>query len=83
MVITGYGIYFLMLYIRTLLFIHAKYDCLHLPTTNSQSILFPLPSSLAASLFSMSMSLFLFCYIFCSNYAMGYGSNCVPLKFMC
>ena len=34
--ITGYWIYFLVLYIRTLLFIHSKCNSLHLPTPNSK-----------------------------------------------
>ena len=59
--ITGYWVLFPVLYIRTVLFIYSKCNSLHLPTPNSQSIPLPPSSPLAtASLFSMSMSLFLF-----------------------
>ena len=59
--ITGYWIQFPVLYSRALLFIHALHNSLHLLTPNSQSIPLPPPSSLATtSLFSMSVSLFLF-----------------------
>ena len=60
--ITSDQIYFLVLYSRTSLFIHSKCNSLHLLTSNSRSIPFPLPPHPATtSLFSMSMSLFLFC----------------------
>ena len=58
--ITGYWIWFSLLYSRTLLFIHSLYTHLHLLTPNSQSFPPVLPSSLATgSLFSMSVTLFL------------------------
>ena len=59
--ITGYWIWFPVLYSRTSLFIHSLYNSLHLLTPNSHSIPPPPPSPLAiTSLFSMSVSLFLF-----------------------
>ena len=59
--IPGDWMYFPVLYSR-MLFIHSKCNSLHLITPNSQSISLPPPSSLATiSLFSMSVSLFLFC----------------------
>ena len=58
-----YWIYFPMLYNRTSLIIHSKCNSLHLPTPNSHSIPLPSCSPLATtSLFSMSGSLFLFCW---------------------
>ena len=57
-----------LLYSRTLLFIHSKCDGLHLLTPHSQSVPLPTPSPLAtASLFSMSVSLLLFCRYFLST----------------
>ena len=51
-----------VLYYRTLLFIHSICDSLYLLTLNSQFIPPPNPSHLATtSLFSMFVSLFLFC----------------------
>ena len=53
---------FPVLYSRTSLPIHSKCNSLHLPTPNSPSIPLPLHSPLATtSLFSKSVSLFLFC----------------------
>ena len=53
---------FPVLYSRTSLFIHSKCNGVRRPTPNSQSIPLPSPQSLATtSLFSMSVSLFLFC----------------------
>ena len=52
-----------MQYSRTSLLIHSKCNSVHLLTPNSQSLpLLPAPSPLATTgLFSMSVSLFLFC----------------------
>ena len=47
--ITGYWIWFPVLYSRTLLCIHPIYKSLHLPTPNSQSIPPPSPFSLATT----------------------------------
>ena len=59
--IIGYWIYFSVLYSRTLLFIHSMYNHLHLLTPTSDSTPSLTPSPLATtSLFSMSVSLFLF-----------------------
>ena len=60
--ITSDWIQFSVLYSRTSLLIHFKCNNLHLPTPNSQSIPLPPCFHLATtSLFSVSMSLFLFC----------------------
>ena len=57
----GYWMYFHVLYSRTL-FIHPVYNSLHLLIPNSQSIPpSPLPVLATTSLFSMSVTLFLFC----------------------
>ena len=59
--IPGDWIYFLVLYSKTSLLIHSKYNSLHLLTPNSQSIPLPLPFPLeTTSLFFMSVSVFLF-----------------------
>ena len=59
--ITECQIYFSVLYSRTSLFIHPIYNSSHLPIPNSQAIPLPPSFSLAArSLFSMTVSLFLF-----------------------
>ena len=56
---------FPVLYNRIPLLIHSKYNSLHLPTPNPLTIPLPPLSPLATtSLFSMSVSLFLFCAIF-------------------
>ena len=53
-----------MLYSRILLLIHSRWNSLYLLTPNSQSIPFPPPSLLATTiLFSMSVSLSLFCIL--------------------
>ena len=58
----GDWIYFPMLYSRTLLFILSKFNSLHLLTINSQSIPLPYLAPLEiASMFFISVSLFLFC----------------------
>ena len=60
--ITRYWIYSPVLYSRTLLFIHPIYTSLPLLIPNSQSFPPPPSSPLATTtLFSMSVSLFLFC----------------------
>ena len=43
------------------LLVHSKRNSLHLLTPNSQSIPLPPPPLATASLFSMAVSLFLFC----------------------
>ena len=59
--IIGYWTQFLVLYSRTLLFLHCIYNRLHLLIPTSHSIPPPNPSLLATtSLFSVSLSLFLF-----------------------
>ena len=59
--ITGDSIWFPVLYIRTLLFIHSKGNSLHLPIPKSQPTPLPPPTLAATSLFPMPMSLFLSC----------------------
>ena len=60
--------------IRTLLFIHSKWNSLHLPTQNPQSIcLFPTPALATTSLFSMSVNISVLliiylCHILYSTY---------------
>ena len=61
-------IQFPVLYSRTSMLIHSKCNSLYLPTPNSLSIpLAPLSLLTTTSLFSMSLSLFLFCssVLFC------------------
>ena len=71
-----------VLYSRTLLFIHSKYNSLHLHTTNSQSIPLPLQPLESIGLSSMSVSIILFrrqihlCHILDSTY------NCCHMVFV-
>ena len=59
--ILGDWMEFQVLYSNTLLFIHSKFNGLHLPSPNCQYIPPPHPALATTSLISVSVSLFLFC----------------------